>query len=244
MRSCEAAEFLDAAEPCYVNAQRLASTEMKWPYYLASLYKSKGDTVRAEASYRRALDLRPDDVPTLVWLARLELDLGKPDEARAHFSKALEVAPNTTAAQAGLGRVAPDEARLRRRPRATWNQALAQDPEAESLHAPLAAAYQGLGQKEQAAPHLRRWRNRDVSLPDPLQQELSLLLESALSYELRGLRAFESTPVGRGRIAVPERDDADRARYHPRAIARPQAGNGTLPSRRSGGCRGRSSPRW
>jgi tetratricopeptide (TPR) repeat protein len=186
----QAAEFYDAAEPCYLNAQALAPGEIKWPYYLASLYKSKGDTSRAEASYARALQIRPDDVATLVWLGRLDLDLGRSDDAQARFSKALTVAPNTTAAQAGLGRVA-----LTRRDFAGaakhLEQALADDPDADSLHAPLAAAYQGLGETGKAAPHLRQWRNRDVFVPDPLQQDLDLLLESGLSYELRGVRAFD-----------------------------------------------------
>jgi tetratricopeptide (TPR) repeat protein len=53
-------------------------------------------------------------------------------------------------------------------------------------------AYQRLGQPDKAAPHLRQWRNRDIFVPDPLQQELDLLLESGLSYELRGVRALEA----------------------------------------------------
>jgi tetratricopeptide (TPR) repeat protein len=39
---------------------------------------------------------------------------------------------------------------------------------------------------------LRQWRNRDILLPDPLRQELDLVLESGLSYELRGVRALEA----------------------------------------------------
>ena len=52
--------------------------------------------------------------------------------------------------------------------------------------------YRGLGQLDKAAPHLRQWRNTTSSLPDPLQQELDLLLESGLSYELRGVRALDA----------------------------------------------------
>ena len=40
----QAAEYFDAAEPCYRNAQTVAPTELRWPYYLGHLYKSKGDT--------------------------------------------------------------------------------------------------------------------------------------------------------------------------------------------------------
>src|SRR5262249_15031368 len=50
----------------------------------------------------------------------------------------------------------------------------------------------GLGQLDKAQPHLRQWKNTDVFVPDPLQQEMDLLLESGLSYELRGVRALEA----------------------------------------------------
>ena len=100
------------------------------------------------------------------------------------------MAPRSVAVLAGLGRVAVAR---RDYPQAVkyLEDALAIDPEAESLHAPLAAAYRGLGQLDKAQPHLRQWRNRDLPVPDPLQQEMDLLLESGLSYELRGVRAFE-----------------------------------------------------
>jgi tetratricopeptide (TPR) repeat protein len=61
----QAAEFFDVAEPCYLNAQRLAPDEVRWPYYLAGLYKSRGETDKAEASFKRALTLQPDDL--ILW---------------------------------------------------------------------------------------------------------------------------------------------------------------------------------
>lgn len=186
----QASEFFDVAEPCYLDAQRLAPDEVHWPYYLASLYKSRGQMDKAEASYKRVLELRPDDLATLVWLGRLQLDQGRPEAAEPLFTKAFALAPRTVAVLAGLGRVAIAK---RDYPQAVkyLEDALALDPEAESLHAPLAAAYRGLGQLDKAQPHLRQWRNRDLYVPDPLQQEMDLLLESALSYELRGVREFE-----------------------------------------------------
>ena len=50
----------------------------------------------------------------------------------------------------------------------------------------------GLGQIEQAKPHIGQWSNRDIMVPDPRQERLDLVLESGLSYELRGIRAFEA----------------------------------------------------
>jgi tetratricopeptide (TPR) repeat protein len=186
----QAAEFFDAAEPCYLNAEALAPEEIRWPYYLASLHKNRGETDQAEAAYKRVLQLKPDDVATLIWLGRLHLDQGRPDAAEPLFAKALSMSPRSVAILAGLGRVAVAR---RNYPQAVkyLEEALAIDPEAESLHAPLAAAYRGLGELDKAQPHLRQWRNRDLPVPDPLHQELDLVLESGLSYELRGIREFE-----------------------------------------------------
>ena len=187
----QAAGYLDAAEPCYLNAQTLARDEIRWPYYLAHLYRSKGETDRSEAAFRQVLALRPDDFPALVWLGRLLLDKGRPEEAEPLFAKALALMPRSVAALAGLG-----QANLARRDFAGaarhFEEALAIDPASESLHSPLAMAYRGLGQLDKAAPHLRQWKNTDIAVPDPLQQELDLLLESGLSYELRGVRALDA----------------------------------------------------
>jgi tetratricopeptide (TPR) repeat protein len=187
----QAAEYFDAAEPCYLNAQRLAPDEMRWPYYLASLYKSRGETDKAEGAFKRALELSPNDLATLIWLGRLHLDEGRPEAAEPLFLKAFGIAPRTVAVLAGLGRVAVAKHDYARAVQ-YLEDALAIDPEAESLHAPLGTAYRGLGQVDKAEPHLRQWRNRDISVPDPLQQELDLVLESGLSYELRGVREFEA----------------------------------------------------
>jgi tetratricopeptide (TPR) repeat protein len=187
----QAAEYFDAAEPCYRNAQTLAPAELRWPYYLGHLHKSKGDTHAASATFERALQLRPDDVSTLIWLGRLYLDDGRTDAADPLFKRALAIAPQSVAVLAGLGRVSLDRRRYAEAAR-HFEDALAVDPEAASLHAPLAMAYRGLGEPDKAAPHLREWKNRDIAVPDPLQQELDLVLESGLSYELRGVRALES----------------------------------------------------
>src|SRR5205085_1373019 len=63
-----AAEQIDAAEPCYLNAQSLAPDDRRWPYYLGQLYRIKGPVESSALAFERALQLQPDDVPTLVWL--------------------------------------------------------------------------------------------------------------------------------------------------------------------------------
>ena len=186
----QAAEYFDAAEPPYLDAQKLSPEDVRWPYYLANLYKSRGETDKAEAAFKRALELQPNDVATLIYLGRLNLDQGKTDEAEALFQRANSAAPGTVAVVAGLGRAAIAK---RDYPAAVkyLEEALTIDPEAEGLHAPLAAAYRGLGDIEKAKPHIGQWKNRDLPVPDPRQDQLDILLESGLSYELRGVRAFE-----------------------------------------------------
>lgn len=187
----QAAEFFDAAEPAYANAQILAPLDVRWPYFLGHLYKSRGDLDKAEAAFLRALELRGGDLATLIWLARIYLDLSRADDAERMFARAQAIAPESIAVLAGLGRTA-----LAKRDFETairhFERALMLDPSAESLHAPLATAYRAAGMPEKAQPHLREWQNRDILVPDPLHQELDMLLESGLAYELRGVRALES----------------------------------------------------
>lgn len=185
-----AAEYYDAAEPAYLNAQRLMPDDVRWPYYLAHLHRSEGETARAMDAFRRALALRPDDVATLVWLGRMSLDQGRPQDAEPLFAKAQTLAPNVVAAQIGLGQAAlarKDYARAAE----LLESALAVDPSAASTYAPLAMAYRGLGQTERAESLAAQWRNTEVAVPDPLRQELDMSLNSGLSFELRGVRAME-----------------------------------------------------
>jgi tetratricopeptide (TPR) repeat protein len=187
----QAAEYLDAAQPAYENAQALQPVDPRWPYYLGHLHKTRGDLEAAGASFTRVLELQPDDLATLIWLGRLHLDLGQPEEAERLFGRAASIAPDVIAVLAGQGRAAlakkDTTAAIRH-----FERALALDPTAESLHAPLASAYRAAGMPEKAEPHLREWQNRDILVPDPLHQELDMLLESGLANELRGVRALDA----------------------------------------------------
>jgi tetratricopeptide (TPR) repeat protein len=186
----QASEYFDAAEPAYLNAQTLMPREPRWPYFLAHVYKSKGDIAKSIAAFRRVLEINPDDVATLIWLGRTYLDQGQADQAEPLFSRARQLAPREPAVLAGLGQSA-----LARRDYAgavsALEEALAVDSSLASIHSPLAMAYRGLGDTAKAEAHLKQWRNTDVLVPDPFRQELDLALQSGLSFELRGVRALE-----------------------------------------------------
>jgi tetratricopeptide (TPR) repeat protein len=186
-----AAEYLDAAEPAYRNAQMLLPDDPRWPYYLAHLYRTQGKTAQAMEAFRQTLRLRPDEVAALVWLGRMYLDQGDPAEAESLFAKAQSVAPGLVAAQAGMGQAALAKKEYARAAQ-ILDSALAANPSASSLYAPLAMAYRGLGQTDKAESLAKYWRNTELALPDPLRTELDMAVQSGLSYELRGVRALDA----------------------------------------------------
>jgi tetratricopeptide (TPR) repeat protein len=184
-----AAEYFDAAEPCYRNAEQLMPRDMRWPYYLGLLYQARGQSRDAEDAFGRALQIAPDDVPALVRLGRMRLDRGDAAGAEPLFARARAQDPRSVAALAGLGQAALARQQYARAVE-HLEGGLAVDPQASSLHSPLANAYRALGRLDRAESHIKQWRNTDVAFADPLSAELEGLLQSGLSYEIRGVRAL------------------------------------------------------
>jgi tetratricopeptide (TPR) repeat protein len=186
-----AAEYREAAEAYYLDAQALAPNDMRWPYYLGHSYRLRGELAKSEASFARALRLSPNDVATLVWLGDVRLDLGKPEAAEPLFAQALSQQPRLVAALFGAGRAA-----LVRRDFARavdlLEQALAADPRATMVHYSLGLAYRGLGDTAKAEGHLRQRGAVEVSPPDPLMVALRGLLHGSVNEEDQGIRALGS----------------------------------------------------
>ncbi|HUC74736.1 MAG TPA: tetratricopeptide repeat protein [Vicinamibacterales bacterium] len=186
-----AAEYREEAETCLLNAEALAPDVLKWPYYLAHLYKTAGDTAKSEAAFERVLRLQPAHVSALVWLGNEFLDEGRPEAAEPLFELAIAGQSQSIAALVGLGRVAlarSDYAAAAER----LERALAIDPREASIHYPLAMAYRGLGQQDKADAHLRLRAPGEIRPPDPLMFELETILESPVAYEVRGAKALDA----------------------------------------------------
>jgi len=185
-----AAEYREQAEACLVNAEALAPAEYKWPYYLAHLYNTRGETGQSATAFERALRLRPNDPSILIWLGNTYLDQGRPDAAQALFERASSQPRQPLAALFGLGRAALAQSDYAQAVR--WlEQALAVAPREAAIHYPLAMAYRGLGQPDKAEAHLRLRRPGEIRPPDPLMVELETILESAVAYEVRGTKALD-----------------------------------------------------
>src|SRR5207245_1866666 len=84
-----AAEYLDAAESCFANAQALAPADMRWPYFLGHVNRFRNEPAKAAASFAQALTLQPDHVHSLVWLGEMHLAQSQPESAEPFFTRAL-----------------------------------------------------------------------------------------------------------------------------------------------------------
>lgn len=190
-RMLMAAKFSQEAASCFVQAEALAPADMRWPYYTGHAYLRSGDRGQAAAAFERALKGKPGDLTSLVWLGESYLDDDRLDLAQAAFQRAVAVQPQSAAALFGAGRTA-----LARR---EYNEAaqdleraLAIDPHASAIHYPLAMAYRGLGDAPKADTHLRQRGSSYPVFPDPLMQDDDDVLESAMSFENRGMDALKS----------------------------------------------------
>jgi len=184
-----AAEFFDAAEARLANAESLAPSDMRWPYFRAHVARLTNDAAAAAAAFQRALALSPDHVPSLVWLAEIHLAAGRAGEAVALLEKARRLVPTDPAVVYGLGRAAL-ESGDHARAVSLLEQTVAMAPSATRVHYPLALAYRALGDRAKAEAHLRLRGEADLGPVDPLMGGLGELLQNAAAHETRGTQAI------------------------------------------------------
>jgi tetratricopeptide (TPR) repeat protein len=186
-----AATDLERAEPCLLNAQTLAPSDARWPYYLGHVYRVRGPLQKAIESFEHVLQLRPDDFAALVWLGEMRLAEGRPDAAAPLFARALAKDAGSAAALFGAGRAAL-AARDFRAAATQLEQALAREPRATAAHYPLAMVYRGLGDAARAEAHLKLQGKDDPRPPDPLMREIDTLIQTPEAYNVRGGQALDA----------------------------------------------------
>ncbi len=185
-----AAWFTDEAEPCLREAAALAPDDVRWPYYLAQLYRDRGALDESAAFFEQVLRIQPEDPTTLFWLGDIRLEQGRPDEAEPLFAQALALFPSSLSARYGLARTALLEEDFRRAAD-LLEEILARNPEIGAVHYPLGMAYRGLGDDAKAEEHLRRRENAEIRPADPLMAALDSLLTTAGTYENSGLESLD-----------------------------------------------------
>lgn len=181
-------DLREAAAVCYRNARALAPAELGWPYYLALLHASAGDSAVAREHFGVVLELSPEHLPSLVRLGEIELADGDADGALGLFHRALVVDSRTAAAHFGAGKALAARGDFASAIEA-FKRALALQPGATIVHYPLALAYRRLGDLDRARHHLEQRGLREVDLHDPWFQRLGEMSTLASFRLLRGLAA-------------------------------------------------------
>ena len=179
----------EAAKACYLNARTLAPHDFKWHYYLGYLYRTAGDLQRAVNCFQTAMEVRPDEV-VLLRLAGANLDLDHTESARPLFERVLSADGSSVAAMLGLGRIALSERDFAKAVR-YFNQALALQPQASSIHQFLGVAYRGLGDIPRAQAHLLMQGQVVPIVPDPLLDELEKLKKGKTKLLVRAQQAMD-----------------------------------------------------
>lgn len=93
------------AEQVVRGLRRLEPADARWPYYLADLRLTAGDSAEAVTLLQETLRLTPDYAPAELKLADLLFRLGRFDDAAAHYRRRLSLLPGDPYAQLGLARI-------------------------------------------------------------------------------------------------------------------------------------------
>ena len=176
------------AVPCYRNAELLQPGDFRWPYYLGYLYQNTSQPQEAVDAYQRALAIRPDDPFARLRLGQVYLVLNQPELAEELLNQVVDTPSVRGAALEALGRMAT--ARRDYPAAVRWlEQALEENPRASRIHYPLAMAYRGLGDVQQAKQHLLRYGSLEPVVQDPLVAELDALMTGTRTQFYRGIEA-------------------------------------------------------
>ncbi len=135
-------------------ALRVDGANPVFHYNIAMAYQAAGDRERAIASYRRAVDLKPEYGDALSNLGNLLLDQGKAKDAEASYRKAVRLDPASPMVHNNLGvallaRKAFDDAAV------CFREALRLKPDYAEAHNGLGAALMGQENYHEAAACLR-----------------------------------------------------------------------------------------
>ncbi len=188
-------ELYEAAEACYTNVLRLGNGDLRWLYLLAHIYQQSGRFEKATEAYGAILEVDPANVAARVHLGEVYHSRNLLDEASAELRRALEIAPDEPAARALLGEIALARGEHEEAVE-LLSGVLEQVPAADRLHYPLAMAYRGLGELDEAREHLGQSGTVGVKVADPLIDALENLATGERVHLLRGRRAFAAGRYG------------------------------------------------
>src|SRR5262249_26170459 len=144
-------------------------------------YARSGRTADAVATFRRSLEVDPENAMTHENIGAIALDAGRLDEARAEFERALRADARSAQGHAGLAMVA-----IRQGDRAAaiaeWTRAVSLDPQNFDALYDLGVQLVKAGRLADARPYLEQFvRTAPASLYDKDIREISALLKASVA---------------------------------------------------------------
>ena len=215
---CQAHGLHGDARRAYRKARQKAPASSRWAHLDGMAAELLSLPAEAEASYRRAHELDPQDIVAICSQARLLARRGKLAPAAALYETALTVDPTCVAALVGQGQIALREERLEEAESAL-QQALDHHPPCGPAHSGLASLYHRRGDAARAAFH-RGWSqlgHTRIPLPDAHLTAVDALGVTYPTHLRRGRAAASAgrwpEAVEHYRQAVQSRGDLPDARY-------------------------------
>jgi len=188
-RVYHAYEFLDSAEPAYLNARRLASGNSEWPHLLGVLYQQTGRLEEAAEALSTARRLQPRDYAAAIALGDTYMSLNRLVDARDQFQSVIDVFP--AVARRGLGDIAIRERKFAEAVE-HYRAVLDRVPQATAIHYSLAMAYRGMGRMDEAREHLERRGLEGVHADDPIVTTMQSLVRGERAWVMQGRRAYDA----------------------------------------------------
>lgn len=191
--ACEIFHAHGSVEPaiaCYRKATELDSTSARWPYLLGYMLKNQGNTGESLEALQRSEDLEVSPF-TRFRIAEVLAAEGRVEEALARFESLSEMDGLQAAVAAELGKLAllqGDAASAVEQ----LSAALERQPEALSLHFPLAQAFRMAGDAPAAEKHAALAGQRKVWVADPILQQVGERSVSSETYVAMGAQALRA----------------------------------------------------
>ena len=143
------------ALPTLLKAARLSRDDPETHCHLGNALQRRGEPARATASYRRALEIRPDYAEALFNLGNALHNLARSEEAVAAYRRVLELEPQLAEAHNNLGNALRDLGRAHEAV-ASYRRALEIRPDFAVAHNNLGNTLRELGALGEATASYRR----------------------------------------------------------------------------------------
>jgi superkiller protein 3 len=182
--------FDAAAEKSFAAAEALAPDDAEWPYLRAHALRRQSRGEDARAAFSRAVELEPENVPSLVWRGEMEALLDQAEAAEATVGQALALDPDNAMALFRAGQLAAESEDYARAAE-LLGRVLEVQPDADRVRHPYALALRELGRLDEAQAQLAQAGERKPGQPD---QRLARVDAAATGVEVlvtRGGQAFE-----------------------------------------------------